>query len=158
MTRIEESVLTIILYGDNVSNLWLPLVRCVNRDDGLWKFPGGGVNPYEPSDVAACREVLEETGIHILPEQLRLLGTRTKNSKRNYRKHIRHVYLVQAENIDGYFYGKQVQDGEDILINRMFPLATVLRWIQSKDLPTNREMVKSHLEIASQLFTKLELL
>jgi 8-oxo-dGTP diphosphatase len=32
---------------------------------GAWDLPGGKVDPGEDFDVAMCREVLEETGLHI---------------------------------------------------------------------------------------------
>ena len=41
-------------------------------DNGLWGFPGGGVEPGESLRVAVRREVLEETGL--LVEPLRVIG------------------------------------------------------------------------------------
>lgn len=35
-----------------------------------WVCPGGGIEPAEPLKIAACRELLEETGLRVLPEDL----------------------------------------------------------------------------------------
>lgn len=39
---------------------------------GTWAVPGGSIEPGEEPDVAACRELLEETGIEVGPAALRL--------------------------------------------------------------------------------------
>jgi 8-oxo-dGTP diphosphatase len=41
---------------------------------GQWAFPGGHVDPGETSRVAAARELAEETGIRLEPDQLRQVG------------------------------------------------------------------------------------
>lgn len=38
-----------------------------------WQLPGGGAHRGESHEIAACREVREETGITLKSEQLRLL-------------------------------------------------------------------------------------
>ena len=40
---------------------------------GEWAFPGGRIEPEEPPIVTASREVREETGINLWPEDLRLV-------------------------------------------------------------------------------------
>ena len=45
----------------------LLVVRRANPPgQGLWSLPGGRVQPGEASDAACVREVLEETGLHVL--------------------------------------------------------------------------------------------
>lgn len=41
---------------------------------GEVKFPGGGQESGETDEVTLLREVLEETGFHVLPESIRLFG------------------------------------------------------------------------------------
>lgn len=41
---------------------------------GAWVAPGGGVDPGEKLCEAGAREVLEETGLHVEPEKLKLIG------------------------------------------------------------------------------------
>ena len=53
----------------------IPLVLMVNRWDGRLGFPGGKLDPGEAFPVAAVRELMEETGVRILPNAIHhLLG------------------------------------------------------------------------------------
>ena len=38
--------------------------------DGGWWLPGGGIDPGEEPAEAVIREVWEETGLHVVPEQI----------------------------------------------------------------------------------------
>ncbi|MFC9067916.1 MULTISPECIES: NUDIX domain-containing protein [Streptomyces] len=53
-------------------------VLLIERDwppfEGRWALPGGHVDPGETSLQAAVRELLEETGIEVLPAELRHIG------------------------------------------------------------------------------------
>jgi len=50
------------------------LVREERRRDAQWKLPGGRIEPADGGVIAAAiREVEEETGIRLLPEELTLL-------------------------------------------------------------------------------------
>lgn len=39
-------------------------------DNGEWGLPGGAIDPGEEPADAVVREVLEETGVHVVPERL----------------------------------------------------------------------------------------
>ncbi|MQY14994.1 Bifunctional NMN adenylyltransferase/Nudix hydrolase [Streptomyces sp. RB5] len=42
--------------------------------EGRWALPGGHVDPGETSRAAAARELEEETGVRVVPEELRQIG------------------------------------------------------------------------------------
>lgn len=54
------------------SGMILAVTRRGSHDD--WNVPGGKVDPNEDVASAAAREVLEETGVRICPEQLRKMA------------------------------------------------------------------------------------
>lgn len=43
-------------------------------DEGSWALAGGHIEHDEPPQVAAARELAEETGLHVAPEDLQLIG------------------------------------------------------------------------------------
>lgn len=49
-----------------------------------WTLPGGGCRKYETNIVAASRELFEETGLRIAPEEFTLLKE-TKDPELNYK-------------------------------------------------------------------------
>ena len=54
-------------------------VRNIDPDKGKLDFPGGFIDPDENAESAVCREVNEELGIHIEPQQLRYITTHPNN-------------------------------------------------------------------------------
>lgn len=54
----------------------LLLTRWVSGRRHMWTLPGGGINPGETPQQAACREAKEETGLRI--ETGELLGTHSR--------------------------------------------------------------------------------
>ena len=65
MTPIA-AVIGVIVRGGEVL-----LVRRANQPDaGKWAFPGGKIEPGEPVQAAAAREVVEETGVVVRPLQV----------------------------------------------------------------------------------------
>ncbi len=60
--------------GVNVLVQWEgKLLLEYRRDADLWSLPGGGVKGAEPEEKAACRELWEETGLSLLPRELKKL-------------------------------------------------------------------------------------
>ena len=54
-------------------------VRNIDPDKGKLDLPGGFIDPDENAESAVCREVNEELGIHIEPQQLRYITTHPNN-------------------------------------------------------------------------------
>lgn len=88
-------------------------VRALICRDGLWamqqskygdyKIPGGGVEKGESYHDALHREVLEETGLHILEDSIREIGEVLeirKDNKNEKQKYIAHSYHYFCD-VDG---------------------------------------------------------
>lgn len=73
--RFEDAptayVLVVLRYEGRVLMVW-------ERDRECWELPGGGIEPGESPRAAAVRELWEETGQRVAPEELRFAAhTRT---------------------------------------------------------------------------------
>lgn len=77
MTRARRAARVLLLAGDEV--LLLEGHDPGRADaDSFWMTPGGGTEPEEALEAAACREVLEETGLALTAERLGpVVATRT---------------------------------------------------------------------------------
>lgn len=66
--RIGERSRVLVLNGQKVLVVkgWL--------NNGQWSLPGGGIRHMEQADLAAVRELREETGIDVTPSELIKLG------------------------------------------------------------------------------------
>lgn len=94
-------------------------------DCGMWGFPGGRVEPGETVEQAACREVLEETGLTIRIE--RLIGVYSDPAER---------MVVYPDNGDvrqlvDIFFEASIVSGE----LRLSHESEALRFFQPCDLP-----------------------
>ena len=95
MSELRKSVGAVII--DNPDQRLNYNIGVVQREDGLWGFPAGMVEPGEGPEDAVLRELLEETGY-----EGKILGLR--------------CVVTWGTNSIGYFYnvelGNKVQDGE----------------------------------------------
>ncbi|HUV14326.1 MAG TPA: NUDIX domain-containing protein [Acidobacteriota bacterium] len=56
------------------NRIWVRLRKETGHLDGCWEFPGGKVRKGERPVTAAVRELLEETGLQVEPDQLHPLS------------------------------------------------------------------------------------
>lgn len=92
------------------------LVR--QKYQSYWSLPGGGVESGESSRSAAVREVQEETGVRILPEDSKLFSVYF--SKREYKSD--HILLFVSKSA-----GRQVLESD-------FEIEEVA-WFRAEELP-----------------------
>lgn len=64
---VREAVRAVIVRGDRIA-----LVR--SRTEGVYKFPGGGIEDGETHLDTLIRETAEEVGLEIIPETVREFG------------------------------------------------------------------------------------
>jgi len=73
--NIAAAVAVIFTYEDKI----LFTVRNVNPDKGKLDLPGGFIDPNETAEEAACREIEEELGLTITPDDLTYIITEPNN-------------------------------------------------------------------------------
>jgi 8-oxo-dGTP diphosphatase len=83
---------------------------------GAWALPGGYVDPGETSRSAAARELLEETGVRIAPEDLVLVGVYDEPGRDPRGRFVTVAYLATVA------AGTIAQAGDDAAAVRWIPL------------------------------------
>jgi len=73
--NIAAAVAIVFTFEDKV----LFTVRNVDPDKGKWDLPGGFIDPGENAEEAACREIKEELGIEVKPNDLKYITTSPNN-------------------------------------------------------------------------------
>ena len=73
--NIAAAVAIVFTFEDKI----LFTVRNVDPDKGKWDLPGGFIDPGENAEAAACREIKEELGIDVFPEDLKYITTSPNN-------------------------------------------------------------------------------
>ena len=73
--NIAAAVAIVFTFKDKV----LFTVRNVDPDKGKWDLPGGFIDPGENAEAAACREIKEELGLNIQPDDLEYITTSPNN-------------------------------------------------------------------------------
>lgn len=75
--HLRQAVRALIRQGD----LWL----MQQNGKGEYKFPGGGIDPGETSEQALVREVMEETGMRLIPGSIQPVGEVIERRRDTYR-------------------------------------------------------------------------
>lgn len=96
-------------------------VLLIERDwppyEGQWALPGGHVDPTDASSrEAAARELVEETGVRVAPEQLREVGRWDQPGRDPRGRYITDVYLAEVP------AGTPAAAGDDARSARWWPL------------------------------------
>lgn len=65
--------------------------------DGLWIVPGGGIRPAETPQQGAARELQEEVGLKVSPQQLKSLGE-SQYRQNGFNYHC-HIFYVEFDNL-----------------------------------------------------------
>ena len=73
--NIAAAVAIVFTFEDKI----LFTVRNVDPDKGKWDLPGGFIDPGENAEAAACREIKEELGLNIYPNDLKYITTSPNN-------------------------------------------------------------------------------
>lgn len=73
--NIAAAVAIVFTFEDKV----LFTVRNVEPDKGKWDLPGGFIDPRENAEEAACREIKEELGVEVKPNDLKYITTSPNN-------------------------------------------------------------------------------
>jgi ADP-ribose pyrophosphatase YjhB (NUDIX family) len=73
--------------------------RNINPKAGEWALTGGYINLGEAWQGAACREVQEEIGLHILEENLDLLDVKPSATRDNILIFCQHTLAVDMKDI-----------------------------------------------------------
>lgn len=97
------------------------LVRS-NHGERLWGFPAGVLKKREQPIIGACRELLEETGLHCEPADLQIISA-------NVQEHGRHI--------DSLFRVRKSRTDEPLASTDKFEIAEA-RWWPVDALPEAR--------------------
>ncbi|MFJ8746624.1 NUDIX domain-containing protein [Embleya sp. NPDC127516] len=83
---------------------------------GAWALPGGHVDEGEDGDVAAARELLEETGVRVLPAELREVRAFHRPGRDPRGRYVTLAYAVIVP------AGTQARAGDDATAARWWPV------------------------------------
>ncbi len=77
-----------------------------SRKYDYYKFPGGGIENGEDAKTALCREVLEETGFHVIPDSIEEFGCVPRRHRDQYDEN----GIFEQIN---YYYFCKIEDGRE---------------------------------------------
>jgi 8-oxo-dGTP diphosphatase len=115
--RPAVTVDVVALRGDEPGDVLL-IRRGIPPFEGRWALPGGFVNQDEPLEVAARRELAEETGLVAGPEQLPQVGTFGDPGRDPRGWTVTTVFLLEVDAADAV----QVAGGDDAAEAAWHPL------------------------------------
>jgi len=96
------------------------LVRTWLSADGKWGLPGGGMHRDEDETQGVLREVKEEVGIVLQPEDVRNLGTRNVKTKGlHFRTHLFMATVVDDPSLRLQWY--EIADAQWIKLSMLSP-------------------------------------
>mgnify|MGYP000384959230 CR=1 FL=1 len=115
-----------------------------------WITPGGGIDAGETVLAAAMRELAEETGIQISPEQLGDLIWKTQGrwdwaDGQNFHTFVDHFYLLQVTDFELDNSGWTQDEHRDVLEHRWWDLAELKASGEPVSPPGLVEFLLSHL-------------
>lgn len=84
---------------------------------GQWALPGGHVDPGETSRVAAARELAEEAGVHVAPEELTQIGTFDQPGRDPRGRYVTVAYQLTV------ISGTPIEAGDDATNAQWWPLS-----------------------------------
>ncbi|MEU9796888.1 NUDIX hydrolase [Streptomyces sparsogenes] len=93
-TSDNEEVYTADVVAVTPDDHVLLIQRKYPPHEGEWALPGGGVDPGEDSLEAAARELGEETGVHVDPNDLRKIGRWDQPNRDPRGRYITDAYLA----------------------------------------------------------------
>ena len=101
-TTLETARLTadVVLFGEHDEHLWVLMIRRGWEPfAGGWALPGGHVDVGEDTDVAARRELAEETGLHLPPRSLSLVGAYADPDRDPRGRYVTFAYTALADGL-----------------------------------------------------------
>lgn len=113
-----------------IKNEEILLIRRANTGffDGSYEAPAGHIDGGEPVRKAAAREALEEVGVRINPDDLRVV-------------HVMHRYGEKAERIEFFLVAEKWQGEPE---NREPDKADDMNWYSLNSLPENMVPKSKH--------------
>ncbi len=147
-------------YTDDLPTIERYAVRAVICKDGLlamqrgrngeYKIPGGGIEKDESNEEALGREVLEETGLHVIRGSIKEIGEVLEIRKDSFdkgQKFIQHSYY--------YFCDVENIVSETAMTEREMAQGFRLEWETLENIIAgNEKIVKADWQKRDQLFLK----
>jgi 8-oxo-dGTP pyrophosphatase MutT (NUDIX family) len=133
--RVSRTTVRVLLLNPDGDTLLFEDSDPGLNDTRWWVTPGGGIDPGETETQAAVREVAEETGFVLSPDDL--LGPVA-------RRHVVHGYSDQVIEQDEAFYLAQVETFDvDVSAHTAEEQITFkgYRWFSTEDLRTTDDWV-----------------
>ncbi|MGI5356141.1 NUDIX domain-containing protein [Streptomyces sp. CA-252508] len=84
--------------------------------EGAWALPGGHVDPGETSRIAAARELAEEAGVYVMPEELNQVAVFDAPGRDPRGRYVTVAYHLTV------IPGTPIQAGDDAINAQWWPL------------------------------------